>query len=84
VDPAQQERPLTVDEYLAVPDEGERYELVAGFLVAEPRPAPHHGFIAARMASVLETHVRSARLGAVFVESGFLLVAHPTPCGVPT
>ena len=77
MDPARQEHPLTLEEYLALPDADERYELVAGFIVAEPRPLPRHGWVAVRIASLLERHVRAARLGAVSAESGFLLGRSP-------
>lgn len=70
---------LTVEEYLALPDEpGYRSELVRGRVVREPRPAPLHGLLQARIAHRLVAYeeARGGR-GAVLAESGFLLAADP-------
>lgn len=51
------ERPLTVDEYAALPDDGPRTELVRGGLVREPHPGYQHARIQARLMVLLERHV---------------------------
>lgn len=53
-------RHYTVDEVLAFPDDGNRYELVDGELLVTPAPSPIHQQVvtrlAARLASYLDAH----------------------------
>ena len=46
-------RPFTVADLDRIPDDGRRYELVAGVLVVSPRPTPAHQVVAFTLASVL-------------------------------
>jgi Uma2 family endonuclease len=69
---------LSVEEYAALPDGDERHELVAGLLVAEPRPFLRHGWVASRVTSLLDAHVRKHRLGVVVAnDAGFILARSP-------
>jgi len=51
-------RRFTVDEVLAWPDDGNRYELVAGVLLVTPAPLPSHQVVAARIVAALSGLVR--------------------------
>src|SRR5580692_6848363 len=47
-------RSFTVAELDRMPDDGHRYELMDGVLVASPRPTTVHQFVAMRLASLLD------------------------------
>jgi Uma2 family endonuclease len=69
---------MTVEELYALPDDGRHYELVCGLLVSEPLPGGRHGRIAARIAAVLDGHVRGQRIGVVLTcDTGFILHRAP-------
>lgn len=66
--------PTTVDELLALPDDGCRYELVDGRLVRMPPPGGGHGVVAGALIAALGTWVLPRRLGRVLAaETGFQL-----------
>lgn len=48
-------RRFTVDEVLAWPDDGNRYELVDGVLLVTPAPVPIHQIVVIRLAAALAT-----------------------------
>src|SRR6266566_8559280 len=56
----------TYDEYAALPDDGQRYEIVNGVLVMAPAPSPEHQAIVLEIASYLRIHIKLASLGRVF------------------
>src|SRR5207248_2806207 len=56
----------TYDEYAALPDDGQRYEIVNGVLMMAPAPSPEHQDIVLEIASYLRIHVKLAGLGRVF------------------
>ncbi|MCZ7649556.1 MAG: Uma2 family endonuclease [Planctomycetota bacterium] len=57
---------LTYADYCALPDDGARYELLAGELVMmAPAPTPRHQKVVAGIAHRLTGHVESKRLGTV-------------------
>ena len=61
-----------------MPDDGHKYELEAGMLVAEPLPGFRHGRVLAAMAELLRAHVRRNRLGVVLAgDPGFILARNP-------
>lgn len=72
-----QETRVTEEALYTLPDDGSRHELVAGRLVAEPRPAFDHGELQVRMAHLLVSFVAPRRLGRVVTESGFVLARDP-------
>jgi Uma2 family endonuclease len=55
---------LTLDEYMALPDDGQRHELRAGLILAEPPPFPRHGQIQVRLSGMLREFVEPRGLGA--------------------
>lgn len=56
----------TYDDYAALPDDGQRYEIVNGVLLITPAPNPDHQSIAARLTYYLFMHVELAGRGRVF------------------
>lgn len=60
---------LTADEYFALPDDGNRYELIDGVVSMSPSPLNSHQLILAEITFQLESHVRPARLGRVYIEA---------------
>jgi Uma2 family endonuclease len=56
---------LTAEEFVRLPDDGRRVELVAGQLVEIPMPPPKHGFICMDLGASLHNHVRMNNLGRV-------------------
>ena len=68
---------LTAEDLYGMPEEDERYELVEGRLVVSEPPGWTHGSIAANIAALLLGFVRPRRLGAVVVESGYVLARGP-------
>ncbi len=57
---------LTVDDYLGLPDDGKRYELLEGELVLVPSPNASHQRIVRGLAFRLDEHVRDRKLGEIF------------------
>jgi len=56
----------TYDEYAALPDDGQRYEIVNGVLVMAPAPSPAHQDIVGMIFHYLLVQVKFAGLGRVF------------------
>jgi Uma2 family endonuclease len=56
---------LTYDDYLALPEMMQRYEIVDGMLIMEPAPTIEHQLNSARIYRPLDDHVFAHRLGVV-------------------
>lgn len=56
----------TYDDYAALPDDGQRYEIVNGVLVMAPAPSPAHQDIVGMIFHYLLVQVKFAGLGRVF------------------
>jgi len=54
---------LTFHDYLFLPDDGKRYEILAGELYATPSPIPRHQLIAFRLSHVFETYLEAHPIG---------------------
>jgi Uma2 family endonuclease len=63
----------TVEEFMALPDDGKRYELVEGVLVEMGQPGEEHGRISNNLNIALSNFVRTNNLGSVYVTTGFRL-----------
>jgi Uma2 family endonuclease len=59
--------PFTYDDYLALPDDGKRYEVIEGELSMTPAPSPRHQKIQLRLGSILLAFVDKHSLGEVYV-----------------
>lgn len=79
-----QPEPMSLDEYYAYHPDDRRYELQAGFVLAEPHPGVEHGRVCTRLASLLDGFVRPRSLGFVFTgETGYLLSHEPPTVLIP-
>jgi Uma2 family endonuclease len=59
-------RLMTVEEFIALPNDGKRYELVEGALIEKPIVNETHSFISALIATELTNFVRANKLGRVY------------------
>lgn len=57
---------LDYDDVRALPDDGRRYEVLAGDLFVSPSPIPVHQTVILNLTTMLHHHVRKHRLGWVF------------------
>lgn len=74
----------TADQLLAIPDNGQRYELIAGELRVMSPAGNEHGRIAAELCSLVSVFVREHSLGAYFAaETGFLIGRNPDTVRAP-
>ena len=59
-------RHWTLEEMHALPEDGNKYELVYGELLVTPAPTDHHETIAARLTRILDPYVAANGLGYVY------------------
>jgi Uma2 family endonuclease len=59
-------RLYTVDDVRAMPDDGNRYETIAGELFVTPAPSPRHQTVLARLHLILGVYVEHHRLGQLW------------------
>lgn len=76
-------RLMTAEEFLMMPDDGRRYELVRGELVELPQPGMVHGFLSMQVGSVLNSFVMEHGLGIVITPAGFVLEIGPDTVRAP-
>ncbi len=75
---------MTAQELLGLPDDGKRYELVAGALREMVPAGARHGSVAARLTSLLDQHARAEGLGIVLAaETGFRISCNPDTVRAP-
>lgn len=75
---------VSAEQLAAIPDDGNRYELVEGELRMMSPAGGRHGWIASRLNRLLSNHVEANQLGAVFAaETGFLLSTDPDTVRAP-
>ena len=65
-DPAPKSRKLTYEDYVALPDDGRRYEIFDGELAVSPSPTSAHQFVSHNLEFALSAWVRSRRLGRIW------------------
>ena len=74
----------TADQLAAIPDDGQRYELVAGELKVMSPAGNEHGQIAAELGWRVSAFVRENDLGVTFAaETGFLIQQNPDTVRAP-
>ena len=56
----------TYQDFLELPDDGKRYEIIDGELYVSPAPTTKHQRSTTRLTTTLDVHTRSRRLGEVF------------------
>lgn len=59
------ERPLTHDDLLMMPDDGERREIISGELVVNPAPPSNHQRVFLRLSSILDGYALETGAGEV-------------------
>lgn len=64
---------LTLEEFLALPEEESRLELSRGRLIREPPPATYHGRIQTRLAAALLAYEEATDRGIAIDGSAFIL-----------
>jgi len=73
-----QTRLMSADEFLEMPDEGLRHELVRGEVISMSLPGGQHGKISLKISRLIGNHVESAKLGDCYAaETGFLIERDP-------
>lgn len=69
---------LTIEEYLRLPDDGRRTELVRGRVVEVPPTYPFHGYVCSKIDRLVGNHVEAANLGRVMTnDSGVVTERDP-------
>jgi Uma2 family endonuclease len=75
---------LTADDLLALPDDGNRYELVEGTLVCMPPASYRSGVVALNLGAAMTAYVRQHRLGICSgADGGVRLRAEPDTVRAP-
>jgi Uma2 family endonuclease len=57
---------LTYDDYLRLPNDGKRYEILEGEIFVSPSPVTKHQRISRNLLAILHRHVAQQKLGEVF------------------
>src|SRR5436305_13954049 len=57
---------LTYEDYVGLPDDGRRYEILDGELEVSPAPAPRHQGVSGNLFFILYGHVQERGLGRVY------------------
>src|SRR5204863_304556 len=65
------------EEFMALPDDGNKHELNQGELVIMPPPKSEHALIIECVHRILSGYVYERRLGRVLTEVGYLLTREP-------
>ena len=68
--------PLTYDDYVRLPDDGKRYELIEGELFVSPSPSTRHQLVSIRLATELQVSLDKPGLATIFPAPTDLLLAH--------
>src|SRR4051812_9017835 len=76
-------KPMSADQLMALPDDGQRHELVRGELRTMAPPGEEHGWLQGSLLSSLRGHVQVHGLGRVYGEVGFLLENEPDTVRAP-
>jgi Uma2 family endonuclease len=73
-----QTRLMTADEFLEMPDDGLRHELIRGEVVTMSLPGGRHGKVTLKIGRLIGNHVDDWHLGEAFAaETGFLIERDP-------
>lgn len=57
---------LTYDDYMELPDDGKRYELIDGELILSPSPSARHQRVLIRLLVILNAYVGKHGIGEIF------------------
>ncbi len=70
--------PLTYEDYVALPDDGKRYEILDGQLEVTPSPLLRHQTVQLVLATILHRHVAERGLGRIFPAPTDVILAKTT------
>lgn len=70
--------PFTYEDYAALPDDGNRWEVLDGQLVMSPSPILIHQAVLRNLHQVVHTHVMAERLGTTFFAPLDVILARTT------
>ena len=71
-------RPMTADEFLLMPDDGLRHELIRGEVTTMSLPGGRHGEITLEIARRIANHAKPNKLGKTYAaETGFVIERGP-------
>ena len=62
------QRPLTYDDLLKMPDDGNRYEVIGGELIVTPAPRRDHQEVSSNLDWILQRFLRSTGLGRSYTQ----------------
>jgi len=71
------EREYTLEEYVALPDDGNTYELIEGKLVMRPVTRDRHGRVMSRLYDAMRDFLKTKPVGEVWLTTGFNLGKKP-------
>jgi Uma2 family endonuclease len=54
------------EDYLRLPEDGKRYQIIGGKLFRMPAPVPYHQWILVRLGNIIYRYVTEKGLGEVF------------------
>ena len=66
IDPVPKSGKLTYEDYVTLPDDGRRYEILDGELAVSPSPASAHQLVSHNLEFALSAWVRAQRLGRIW------------------
>jgi Uma2 family endonuclease len=69
---------LTYEDYVELPDDGRRYEILDGDLEATPSPTTVHQRVSRRLLRLLDDHVTEHELGEIFDAPTDVILANTT------
>ena len=73
---------LTYDDYVGLPNDGKRYEILDGELFVTPSPRPRHQQVSINLEFILLQHIRGHRLGQI-LHAPIDLILDPTTVAQP-
>lgn len=73
---------LTYDDYVGLPNDGKRYEILDGELFVTPAPTSRHQLVSINLEFVLLRHVREHRLGQI-IDAPIDLILEPCTVAQP-
>src|SRR5437899_8221067 len=69
---------LTYEDYVELPDDGRRYEILNGDLEGSPAPAPRHQQVSGNLFFILHDYVQAGGLGSVYCAPIDVILANTT------
>src|SRR6188472_269830 len=70
-----EDRPLTVDDFFALPDDGERCQLITGELIMAPPPEINHQLLVVELTVLLHSAVKRTSFGKVVIAPAAVILS---------